>query len=382
MSLYDIRIADVQSVPVTRDSFKSDVGGLRFSDMSGGGHASCTFSFPSPTRSATIPSFLDFSYDLQIGREGKIVWRGRIEDFKRRRGEGGWPFFEVITEGYGVALREEFDTTRNVSGTETSTIVLNAITNLVPVISNYAITSTGFTLSGATAIPLSRMNAAAQIAWAARFGDSSDSSQMWHMYDDGEGSLVFTFKPRPVTPDWYLEEVDANDVSWGLSGFAAVNKVRANYNAGASYAMDEDSLLQGAGPEGWGRIIELMTVIPEITQSVDADKVISVLLSNYKLLRMRAEAATFDATAVFRDSVGRKRNIWEIRANDLVQLVDVSSAAAPGTDLSFSNSFLVVEKEYNEDDNTVSLTPESFDTMLEQSLAKVYNVLGGLHQAT
>lgn len=356
--------------------------GLTFSDMDGGGHADCTFLVPSPTRSATIPSFLDFSYDLKVARRGRITWRGRIEDFKRRRDSEGWPYFEIIAGGYGVALKEEYDTTRNVQGLETSTVVLNAITNLVPVIDAVSITSTGFTLSGVTAINLNRMNAAAQVAWASMFGDVSYNDQLWNIYDDGDATIRFTYKPRPTTPGWYLYEVDADAFDWGLSGFAAANRARANYNGGASFVMSEDAVLQGTGPAGWGRILELLTVMPEITQSVDATQVADVLLSNSKLIRMRADGGTFDANAVFKDSYGRRRDIWEIRAGDLIQLVDVDPSTTPGTSLSFANAFLVAEKGYSEDSNTVTLTPESFDTLIERSLARVHTVLNGLKQAS
>lgn len=382
MSDFHIQISDTQSNAVTRDSFRSDVQGLSFSDMDGGGHAACSFLVPSPTRSVTIPSWLGFSYDLKVARRGNITWRGRIEDFKRRRDSEGWPYFEIIAGGYGVALKEEYDTTRNVQGLETSAIVQNAITTLVPVIDAVSITSTGYTISGATAVTLSRMNAAAQVAWASMLGDISYNDQIWNIYDDGDGTIRFTYKPRPTAPDWYLYEVDADAFDWGLSGFASANRARANYNGGASFVMSEDAVLQGAGPDGWGRILELLTVMPELTQSVDAAQVADVLLSNSKLLRMRAEGGVFDANAVFKDSYGRRRDIWEIRAGELVQLVDVDPSTTPGTALSFANAFLVAEKEYSEDGNAVTLTPESFDALIERSLARVHTVLNGLKQAS
>ena len=382
MSAFDFIFTDTQGTPVQRRSLSDLVEHLQMVDILPGGNGQATFRIPSPTRSATVPNWLGYNYDVKITRRGRVVWRGRIEDFKRRRQSAGWPYFDITVGGYGLALKDEFDTARNVQNTETSTIVSNAITNLVPDITTTSITASGFTISNTSAVNLTRMNAAAQIAWAANFGDTGFADQLWYIYPDNDGTIRFTFKPRPTTPDLYLDEVDADSFDWGLSGYALTNRVRVQYNSAASFVSAEDTALQGAGPTGWDRIIELMAVVPQITQSADADQIASTLLTTFQNIRMRAEAGTFGASTLILDANRASKYLYEVRAGQLVQLKDVSQAAAPGTTLSYSNSFLIAEKTYDEDTDTLTLVPESFDTMIERSIARVTNVLQGLQQAS
>jgi hypothetical protein len=80
---------------------------------------------------------------------------------------------------------------------------------------------------------------------------------------------------------------------------------------------------------------------------------------------------------VFRDANDQAVAAWWLRAGYLFRFRDVDPGEAAGATLGFLNSFLIDETEYDEDTATLTLRPESFDNLVESSIAAVRGVLGG-----
>jgi hypothetical protein len=377
MSRFGVHITDTSGV--YRGNFGPLLEGLRFSTVQPGGCGSASFRVPATNSGTLAPlPWLGKFFDVSITEAGRYLWRGRIEDIELSGGRGG-RWWTIGAVGYGAALDDLDAAPEDVSGVTTSTLVSDLAT-AAGIFDTVSITASGFTLSGAAAIDLPAMSAMARIAWAAQFGDSSFRPQVWHVYPGDLGDLTFTFGPRPTTPAYegYLTDFEA--YTFGLQGHQLYNRVTVGYNNGASSATVNDTALQGPGPDGWDITRALVRVMPHITQSADATQAANVLLSAYKAQRMAATALVVPAgrrLPVFRDANDQAVAAWWLRAGYLFRFRDVDPGEAAGATLGFLNSFLIDETEYDEDTATLTLRPESFDNLVESSIAAVRGVLGG-----
>lgn len=379
---FDILVKDNQATPTPRGNLKRrGAYGLRFSTILPGGCAECTFNLPfeGNLQRLIIPTYLGFNYRVDVMDGGEFIWSGRMEDVVFHKGTDGY-YFTVTARGYGMNLNDQMYTTQNVQGQVSSATISQAITDLAPQIGSVTITATGFTLNNAAAINLQMMTAGAVIAWAARYGDSAYNPQQWFVYPTSNGTIEFTFEARPTATDVEGYLSDFVEAEMGLFGKNAYNRAIIRYNSGGTYYQLDNTTQQGAGPTGWGVVRALNAVLPEITSSADAAQAANTMLSQFGTLRMAATSLRAPAgakTLRLYDTNGAPVKPWSMKAGQLFRFRDVDPAQQAQTNLAWSNAFVIAGTEYDEDAQTVTLTPEGFDNSAEKLQAKVEYLLRG-----
>ena len=378
-SRFNIMIRDNQLVPVSRGDFKDRAYKVGWTTLLPGGCGDLAWRFRHPRR--TTPIEIGFNFRVQVSYGGRVVWSGRIEDAFAGTDKDG-DYWEVVAKGDGIVVDDQDATTVNVRNTTTSQIVTDVITAInTPntLIDASSITATGFTISNTADVNLTSMRAADRINWAAEFGDSSNRQQLWYVYPDDNGDRRFTFKPRPTTPDLEGYAKDFEAVRWGFKGRQVYNRVNVDYTGGRSTA--NDTTLQGAGPDGYGIIRSYTVSVPELTNAGDAAQLAATLLALVKTAKMTAQPMTMKANAVLYNSSGDYVAPWEVRAGQLFYFRDADADdSGPAGTLTFRNSFLIVGTAWDEDGQTLTMTPESYDSELSLMVARSRALLAGLHQ--
>lgn len=387
MSQFAVILSDQQSTPVTRGDIGSRVTGLRLSTVLPGGCGELRCDLPAAASGLlSLPRELlpqPYNFRVAVLDGGELFWAGRLDALSFAHGAQG-PRWEIIARGYGVNLSDQIYTPaspENVQNVATGTVVSNAITDLCPQIDATSITATGYTLTNSAAINLAGMSAGAVIAWAAEYGDSSSNPQIWYVYPDADAGKYarFTFAPRPTTAgvEGYLRDFEA--ASFGFEGRQLANRVVVIYNSGANSVTREDTALQGVAPAGWSVIRTKVVHLPEITDFADANQAGDAILTAAKTLRMSATSVTLKKGAVLRDANRAKIDPWRVRSGQLFHIRDVLPVNAQLGSLVFSNSFLIVGTSWDEDSQTLTLTPESYESALESAVAQVRQVIAGRH---
>lgn len=341
-----------------------------------GGCSELSFTIHTPI--FTPPLYLGKFYEVRVRDDKGIFWMGRMEDFKAHAGPDG-EYWNVSAYGYGVNLDDQLYTSQDVSNTQTSTIIANALTSLTQQIDVQTITASSYTLSAATAVNLKLTTAAVVAQWATSFGDSSDAEQIWYIYPQDDGDIEFTFKPRPTTADLSCRVMTFTTKEFGLVGRQLANRVVVQYNDGASVVTVNDTDLQGAGPAGWNFIRTHLLVMPEITQSADATQAGQVFLNKVKTTRMAATNLITTTNTIFLDTNNQQVNPWRVRSGQILQFTDIFPDTGGSGTLTYNNSCLIAGTEWNEDAQTLSLTPESYDLQAELEIARARSLLTGRH---
>ena len=377
----DIMVRDNQSSPARLGSMRPHGAyGLRYSTILPGGCAECTFRLPATDDFLTPPSQWGYNYrvDLQLG--GVVIWSGRMEDLQLHKGGDG-VYWEIRSVGYGVNLNDQYYTTQAVNNVETSTIVSSAISSLAPQIAATSITATGFTIDNTTAVTLKMVSAAAAIAWAARFGLATTyNPQQWYVYPDSDGTIRFTFESRPTSVSIKGMVADFEEADFALFGKNLYNRAVVQYNGATSVATANDTTLQAAGPGGWNVIKTFAMVLPEITQSVDAGQAANALLEQFGTPRIAATSLRTQRTVDqlnLLDSNGERVDPIKIRAGTLMQFLDMPDTGGAYQGIQWANTFVIAGTEYDEDSQTLTITPEGYDNSAEKLMAKVDYLLRG-----
>ena len=383
-TVFTLRVRDSQAVAVDRGDLKRfGAYGVTFSTILPGGDGECKVRIPYRGSLArlTPPSYLGYNYRLDVTLGGIYLWSGRIEDVEFRKATDGY-YWEVTARGYGMNLQDQAYTAVDVANKMSSTIVSDAITALAPQITAQSVTSTSFTFSNNGAITPQLMTVGMLLAWIARFGDSAFNPQQWYVYPDSDGTIRFTFEPRPTTTDVEGYLADFPDASFGLFGKNAYNRAVVRYNGGASYVTRNDSALQGAAPTGWNLIRTIVAVLPELNNvsAADANQAGDAMLKQFGTLRMAATSLRTPASAAsmrLYDSNGSPLKPWEVKAGQLFRFRDVDPVDQPLTNLTWSNAFVVAGTTYDEDAQTLSITPEGFDNSADKLIARVDTLMRG-----
>lgn len=372
MSKFAINIYDTNSVHLL------DIGPLaeqfKVSTVLPGGCARASWRVPHPA--FVIPDWAGFNYRVDILDERGIFWAGRMEDLVAiRDSRGEW--WEIGCSGFGVNGDDQAYTAQDVNGLQTSAIVTNAISSLMPQIGATSIDATGVTLSAASAITLKMMKGGQVIGWASQLGDSSNNAQIWYVYPDADRTIRLTYTDRPTSTGVHLSLLQLANARFGLSGRQVANRIIVQYNGAASTVTVNDTVLQAAG--AWNLITAKMGIYDEITQSADATQLANALLTKLKILRMSATSLRVNPDAVITDGDDAPIALWRVRAGQLCRLTDVTAAFMSNDQISFNNSFLIVGTEYSEDDQSLVITPESYDTYLQIETARARQLMEGRH---
>lgn len=375
---FPILISDNQAVAVTRGNLQYRIDRLKIGTAIPGGCSMCSFRLRAPIQ--VIPEFLDFNFELRLGHDSDVFWMGRIEDIIAHRGNDG-EYWQVTAYGYGVNLDDQVYTSQNVQNTLTSTIASDAAsTTRAPQIDARSITASGFTLANTAAVNLKLLTMAQVVNWAAKYGSATTfDAYIWHVYPDADGTVRFTFENRPATVGYKLRARDCEMIEFGLASGHLANRVVVQYADGGATAEVNDTALQGAGPTGWNVIKTLRAFAPEIpsSHSADATQWANALLARFKQKRMAARSIRLKRGAYLYDHQDQQVEPWRVRAGKLVQLTDIDPATNTG--LSFTNSFLLQASEWDQDAQSLALTPEFRDLSPQELYAYVYGVIAGRH---
>lgn len=378
----DIQVRDNQSTPARLGSAKArGAWGLRYSTILPGGCGECTFNLPAnPNSYMAPPSIWGYNYRVDLTVGGEYIWSGRMEDLELHKGADG-VHWQIRALGYGINLNDQYYTTQAVNNVETSTIISSAVASLAPQIGATSITATGFTISNATAVTLKLVSAAAAIAWASRYGAvTTYNPQVWYVYPDSDGTIRFTFQDRPTSVSIKGMVADFDEADFALFGKNLYNRAVVQYNGAASTATVDKPALQAAGPAGWNIIKTFAMVLPEITQSADATQAANAMVTQFGTPRIAATSLRTSRTADqlnLLDSNGERVNPLRIRSGTLMQFLDMPNTDGAYQGIQWANTFVIAGTEYDEDTQTLTLTPEGYDNSAQKLMAKVEYLLRG-----
>lgn len=358
------------------------VWGLRYTTVLPGGCGECTFNLPAnPQRFMSPPSIWGYNFRVDLYDAGDMFWSGRMEDLELHKGADG-VHWTIRSLGYGINLNDQVYTSQNVGATETSTIISSAISSLAPQIGATSITATGFTLASAT-VTMKMISAGAMIAWAAKYGAATTyDPQVWYVYPDSDGTIRFTFQDRPTTVSIKGLVADFEEADFALFGKNLYNVAQVQYNGAASTLTDSatNAAQQGAGPGGWGVVKHLIAVLPEITNSADATQAAAAMMTQFGTPRIAATSLKTSRTIDqlnLRDSNNERVNPLRIRSGTLMQFLDMPDTAGEYQGIQWANTFLIAGTDYDEDSQTLTITPEGYDNSSQKLLAKVDYLLRG-----
>ena len=382
----DIQIWDNQAIRVRLGSAKQrGAYNLRYTTLLPGGCGECQWRWPAQVGTAADymvpPTLWGYNYRVDIVLAGEVIWSGRMEDLKLHKGADG-VYWEVRALGFGVNLNDQVYTTQNVGAAETSTTITNAIATLAPQITAVSIDATGFSLTSPT-VNLKMITAAAVVAWAAKYGDvTTYNPQVWYVYPDSDGTIRFTFSDRPTTVSIKGMVADFDEADFALFGKNLYNVAQVQYNGGTSVLTDTTTMAarQAAGPDGWGVVKHLIAVLPEITNSADATQAAAAMMTQFGVPRVAATSLKTSRTAdqlTLRDSNGYRVDPLRIRAGTLMQFLDMPDTAGAYQGIQWANTFLIAGTDYDEDTQTLTITPEGYDNSSQKLLAKVDYLLRG-----
>ena len=373
MSAFGIRVVALNG---TTFDLGQQVQGVHFTTQHPGGCAEFGCSIPAEFgEQLAIPPYLGYNYRLDVTDSRGYVWSGRTAYPSLVRSRTGYQW-RLGAKGYGVTLSDQLSTTTNAQNTATNTLLSNALA-LAPSITASTITATGFTISNTAAVNLARVTPAMMASWIARFGDSNFDPQTMVVYPDNDGTIRLTFKPRPTTADITGAIYDSESAEIGGEESDFADKVTIQYNAGTSYVSASDSALIAK----LGLTKEYAAIIPEITQSVDATQAANAILEAKSQLRIAASGPlVYRADAPLYDSNGTLLPAHRVRSGQIFRFIDVSPYESTPSNLAFFNSFMVAETSFDEDSQTLTITPESYALHLQRSVATVYSLIAGRYQ--
>lgn len=380
----DINIRNNYTTPVNLGSARSlGAYGLRFSTMLPGGCGECTFNLPVSSFSAedylVPPSIWSYNNRVNLLDGGEMFWSGRMEDLELHKGTDGI-YWTIRALGFGVNLMDQIYTTQDVRNVATGTVITNAVTSLAPQITAYSVSASGFTLSNVAAITLNTISAGAVVAWASRYGDSAFNPAQWYVYPDSDGTIRFTWEDRPTTAGIRALLADFHEADFALYGKNLYNRI-VSHTSGGSHVTRNNTTLQGGGElGGWNVIKTFVAVLPETAQAADHQQLGDALLTQFGTPRiaatsLRTQKAADQLTMV--DTYGRQVNPFRIRAGQLMQFMDMPTSAGLSNGIQWANTFVVAGTDYDEDSQTLTITPEGYDNSADKLLAKVDYLLRG-----
>ena len=379
MSAFDVTITDNQASPVSWN-LKHEVVGWSHTTAIPGGGLSASFKVYAPT--FIPPLYLRQFYNVTAAYERGIFWAGRIESLNSSQDREG-EYWAVGCVGWGVHLDDQIDVSEDVSSTATNTVVANAVTNFTQKIDVQTISTTSWTL-GAGITALKMMTPAQIIAQMMAFGDTSNNAQQWHVYPQDDGDIEFTFEDRPAATGYTARASQFEHKQFGSIGSRLANRVIVQYANATKTVTVNDTTLQGAGPAGWGFIKAIKLIYNEIPDSAagdaDALQIATVALALAGVERMAAKSLVARNNVDFRNSDGHDVPLHRIRSGKILELEDLMGRSTGGSNaLTFDRSCLIVGTTYDEDTQTLSITPESYALTIEQQIARIYQVLDGRH---
>ena len=349
---------------------------VRVTTVLPGGCGELSFRVPHPMW--VVPNWVGPNYRVDVLDNEGIFWAGRMERFQALNDPSTGEYWEIIAIGFAANGDDQLYTAQDVNGLQTSAIVTNVVTNLMPQIGATSIEASAVTLSAATAITLKMLKSGQVIGWASLLGDSGNNPQQWHVYPRADRTILLTFEDRPTTAGYRLSVNSLKSYRFGFDMARFANRVSGQYNASASVVTVNDTDLQGVGPGGVNVIRAAYFVDDEITQSADATQQANALLTRLKQKRMSATSLVVNPNSLITDSSNQPVSLWRVRAGKIVWLIDIT-AAGINTSLMYNNSALVVGTEYDEESGILTLTPESYESLMQMEVARASQLLEGRH---
>ena len=386
-SRLSIIVLDNQATPLHRATL-TDAFGLRITTVLPGGCGACSFKVAGPIR--TVPYWAGYGYEVRVLDGGNVLWSGRIEDMSPVLNRDG-AYWEITAIGWGIGLDDQVYTEKDIKGLATDVVVSNVITDLTPAsglgkIDVRTISTTSFTFDAVTAINLKLIYARQVLAYMMKFGDSGNNQQQWHVYPQDNSDLEFTWEDRPTAIGLMLWLDDMDEFAGGVHGARLANQVVVRYNGGASFVTVNDTALQGVGPGGWGFIRTAVYTAPElplVAGDVDATQLANAILTGAKALRLAATHLQLKPGARLLDGNGGSIPPWRVRAGKLCQIADMGafsqSSSGGAVTLDWNNSFLIVGTSWDDDEQTLTITPESQDLTLDQVIGQAVQLFRGRH---
>ena len=151
------------------------------------------------------------------------------------------------------------------------------------------------------------------------------------------------------------------------------------YNGAAATVSVNDTALQAAGPVGINLIREALLVYDQVTQAVDATQLANAELARLSVKRMAATSLVLNPDAIPVDGTLTPIALWRVRAGKLCQLEDITAAGGINSALTFNNSFLIVGTVFDEEQQSLTITPESHETFMQYETARARRLLEGRH---
>jgi hypothetical protein len=361
---------------------------LNYSTVEPGGCEQASFHIPVAfvDRTLITPPFLQMFYQLRILDELGCVWIGRLEEIGLDIDENGGQW-AITAYGYGVRANDQVKDVVSITKDDNSIYtsaaghtgwVYWAMQNLMPAIQSYNITATGYTFAGAAT--LNNLTAGGLIAYMRAFGTSGQQPVQFTVYPSNDGTIVGTVRPQPTAADLRSRLQDFGKASFKASGRAYANRVQTSYQSYAHTNIQNSTLQQLPFPNGVAFVKTLSAVAGEFSNATDVAQLSSTLLNWATAIRLSAAGTyTTGGSTRFRDESSGQWNVTprRVRAGQYMAISDMVTLSTGSTNLAFNNSFIIARTRWDEDSNTLTITPENFESAAERAWAQVRGTLMG-----
>lgn len=340
-----------------------EVEGLSLSTVMPGGCEACRFTL---RRQATrLYPDLDYNFDVRLADERGIFWRGKIEALTPTLSMEE-EYIEVTALGGGVAGDDQIYTSHTfTAGTSIQSAVGTVRSDLMAsIVTEEALVTTGRTITADTTFTQAR--ARSVLERLIQFGTSTNAPLQWAVWPDGTNyAYLLVLEARPTTAAYSINVLDFEHKG-GFDGSLYFNRVRINYNAGASWRMVED----GAEQTLTGRTREFVISAPELTNTTDVDNVGNTALTLVKQRRVQAQGGVVSSRYAVRDANGQAISPWRVRAGTLLYIQGRMGTGLAGA-LDWANTAYIKATSYDDDSGQLSLTFETDQTTLEGMLSRL-----------
>lgn len=367
--LYDNNLAN-PSVVIPNLMGKK-LSGLRFGTVLPGGFGDASFSWPCSWPEAWDWYESYYNYQLTIHEGVSTIWQGRLEDIELSP-SGITPTFM----GYWRSCYDEVfnDVTNYISGTAyAGDIIRDVLEDHCPQVHKgdfSHLRETYFNLCPITFTDNNRPGDAFQRLGA--IGDGSQSEVPWY-FAIWEGRVPY-FLPKPKDfsePDWHVFKRDlAAESGYSLrrSLGEMANRVAMIYSTYdgmrviTDYAEDADSIAK------WN-------LTREIANSMGEGGTLTAASARDAYLKDHAnppQSATIQITSRIRDKNGKMRDLWHVRAGDVLRIDDLipEEDVITKPQLDQMRTFFIKETDFDLDSYTLTVTPEMPGTRAEVALAR------------
>jgi hypothetical protein len=352
--------ADLVS-PTRVEDLTQRIENLRFSTLLHGGFGHCTFDLVCSLGEVWEWRLKRYFYRLVIREVDTVIWEGRLEDI-----EFTLKGLRVTFLGYWRNLADEpYNASWGVSPTYADEIIKDMLTNKCPQI---AADQSNIQSPGLDITPQTFDDDRYPIDLVRLLAEFSDSTQQVWYFAIWADRIPHFFPRNTSTVDWYvwLRNVDSIRLMASAKEFwSRVYSVYLSSGTKTRTATSTDSEAEAK----YIKRVRAVTGLGEISAAA-AESRRDMELEYRKEIQQQTDA--FVVTAVY-DDKGKSRDLWRVRAGDVVRIADLVPASTDldAVSLDALRTFYIVETRYDAARARLTLVPDRESRRLAVSVAEL-----------